>query len=198
MNLLLISEILPDLPVPDFGPAFQKHMESKRSAAHRAASLTAWNLLARGIMRLGRDTLPEVSFLERGKPVFAGSGLYFSLSHSKNLAAALISDGKCAVDLELRREEVRSRLLNRCLNDREIQAGCDFFEVWTKKECLAKLDGCGLGSHPRETDSLDEKYRGLFFCRDIRDAAGQEYALSALCTNGVEPEWIKLKTEELK
>lgn len=53
MNLLLISEIREGLTPPSFGGEFAAHIERKTNPAVRAASLTAWNLLAEGLRRMG-------------------------------------------------------------------------------------------------------------------------------------------------
>ena len=58
--------------------------------------------------------------------------------------------------------------------------GCDFFDVWTKKECIAKLDGRGMPAHPNRMDTLDACYENRFFTRCISDSQGNKYVLSAL------------------
>ena len=181
MSLLLYGGIRPIEAVPDFGPALCEHLRAKTNPAVHAASIAAWSLLAEGLRRLGMKALPEVRFDPSGKPCFANSSLHFSLSHSGNLAAVLISEEPCGVDIELVRPEVAEHLRERCLSDGERARGCDFFELWTKKECIAKLDGSGMRSHPSEIDTLDIRWNGRFFTTRVRDSAGQAYALSALC-----------------
>lgn len=181
MSLLLYGEIRPIEAIPDFGPALCEHLRAKTNPAVHAASIAAWSLLAGGLRRLGMKALPEVRFDPSGKPCFANIPLHFSLSHSAKLAAALISDAPCGVDSELVRPEVAERLRERCLSDGERARGCDFFELWTKKECIAKLDGSGMRSHPSEIDTLDPRWNSHFFTTRVRDSAGQAYALSALC-----------------
>lgn len=181
MSLLLYGEIRPIEAVPAFGPALCEHLRAKTNPTVHAASVAAWSLLAGGLRRLGLKTLPEVRFDPSGKPRFIDSPLHFSLSHSAKLAAVLISEESCGVDIELVRPEVAERLRERCLSDGERARGCDFFELWTKKECIAKLDGSGMRSHPSEIDTLDPRWNGHFFTTRVRDSAGQAYALSALC-----------------
>lgn len=183
MNLLLISEMNMSLTEPDFGPALRRHLEEKKHPGVYASSLTAWNLLALGMARLGSNILPEVEFEANGKPLFRNHPLHFSLSHSGNLAAALLSDAPCAVDVERIRPETAQRLRMHCLSPAELRAGCDFFECWTRKECLGKLHGSGISAHPAQTDSLNSEYAGFFHTQKIQDAAGREYALTALCMN---------------
>lgn len=181
MSLLLYGEIRPMETIPDFGAALHEHLRAKTNPAVHAASIAAWSLLAGGLRILGLEELPEVHFEPNGKPYFVNSSLYFSLSHSGRFAAALISEEPCGVDVEQVRPEVAERLRERCLSDGERARGCDFFELWTKKECIAKLDGSGMRSHPSEIETLDPRWNGHFFTTRVRDSAGQAYALSALC-----------------
>ncbi|MGN1006693.1 MAG: 4'-phosphopantetheinyl transferase family protein, partial [Aristaeellaceae bacterium] len=160
-----------------------------------AASIAAWSLLAGGLRRLGMKALPEVRFNPGGKPCFVNSPLHFSLSHSGRFAAALISEEPCGVDIELVRPEVAERLRGRCLSDGERARVCDFFEIWTEKECIAKLDGSGMRSHPSEIDTLDPRWNGRFYTTHVRDSSGQEYALSALCADTEALQIIKIDTE---
>ena len=167
MSLLLYGEIRPIEAVPDFGEALCEHLRAKTNPAVHAASIAAWSLLAGGLRILGLEELPEVHFEPNGKPYFVNSSLYFSLSHSGRFAAALISEEPCGVDVEQVRPEVAERLRERCLSDGERARGCDFFEIWTEKECIAKLDGSGMRSHPSEIDTLDPRWNGRFFTTRI-------------------------------
>lgn len=187
MNLLYWCEITENAPLPDFGDVLRSHIAQKSHPGVHASSLTAWNLLERALRQLGHARLPAVEFQPGGKPYFADSGLHFSISHSGRIAAALVSDGPCAVDVEAVRPNVEERLLVRCLSKQEIEAGCDFFEAWTKKECIGKLSGRGIPGHPAEINTLDTEYAGRFFLREIRDSQGNQYILTALCMNGYAP-----------
>ena len=195
MSLLLYGEIRPIETIPDFGTALHEHLRKKTNPAVRASSIAAWSLLAEGLRMLGLEVLPEVRFDPNGKPRFIDNPLCFSLSHSGKLASVLISDEPCGVDVEQLRPEVAARLRERCLSDAERARDCDFFEIWTKKECIAKLDGRGLPSHPSEIDTLDPRWSGRFFTTRILDSAGQEYALSALCADAEALQIIKIDTE---
>lgn len=190
MNLLLVREIRPDAELPDFGPEFLQHMAGKTHPEGRLASLNAWALLAESLKELG-EGLHSVSFTDTGKPYFTVSPLQFSLSHSGNLAAALIADSPCGVDIEQIRP-VSDKLLQRCMHPDEIAAGMDFFEAWTKKECLAKLDGSGMKSRPSESCTLEiQGWHTL----SLKDGAGNVYRLSAICACG---EGIHLEIPDMK
>ena len=181
MNLLLLAQVCASLPTPDFGGDFPAHLSKKRHPELRCASLTAWNLLACGLRMLNVPSLPEIAIAPRGKPCFLDSPLNFSLSHSGDFAAALLSDAPCSVDLERVRPEVAQRMRARCLNAQEQAEDMDFFECWTKKECIAKLDGRGMHAHPTDLNVLDPQYLHRFHCERIQDSAAREYVLSALC-----------------
>ncbi|MDO5323669.1 MAG: 4'-phosphopantetheinyl transferase superfamily protein, partial [Clostridia bacterium] len=197
MSLLLCGEIRPIETIPDFGAALHEHLRKKTNPAVHAASVAAWSLLADGLRMLGLEALPEVRFDPSGKPRFTDSPLHFSLSHSGRLAAVLISDAPCGVDVEQLRPEVAARLHERCLSDVERARSCDFFELWTKKECIAKLDGSGMRNHPSEINTLDACWNHRFFTTRICDSAGQEYVLSALCWDAETLTIIKNGTEAL-
>ena len=191
MSLLLYGGIRPIETIPDFGAALHEHLRAKSNPAVHAASVAAWSLLAEGLHMLGADVLPEVRFDPGGKPRFTDILLHFSLSHSGKLAAVLISEAPCGVDVEQLRPEVAARLRERCLSDAERARDCDFFELWTKKECIAKLDGSGMTAHPGNIDTLDTRWNHRFFTTRVCDDLGQEYALSALCGDIENPLIIK-------
>lgn len=180
MNLLLYGEIRHDLPSPEFGGAFSEHIKSKHDPGACAASLSAWHLLAGLLQALGIGKLPKLAFTETGKPYFTDSDLHFSLSHSGNIAAALLSSRPCGLDIELRREETARRLYARVLSPAEQDANADFFEIWTKKEAAGKLSGCGIGALPCNMD-LAPLARLNWIQTEIFDSAGQRYSLSAVC-----------------
>ena len=191
MNLLLVREFVPDIKIPDFGKAFLRHMEGKTNPSVHTASLNAWALLAEGLNRLGLP-LYEAEFTETGKPFFRDSDLHFSLSHSGQYAAVLIADSPCGVDIEEIRE-IKENLVQRCMHPEELASGMDFFEAWTKKECLAKLDGSGMRSRPNAVNSLE--YAG-WFSRRISDSVNLQYQLSAICDGreAIEPLFLNKNT----
>lgn len=198
MNLLLIAEITDGLSIPDFGSEFEKHIEAKHNPAVYNASCTAWRLLAIALKESGINKLPQVRFKETGKPFFANSPLHFSLSHSGSLAAVLLSDSPCAVDIEIIKQAVQDKLADRCMNEREKTSGCVFFECWTKKECLGKLNGKGLTARPADIDSLDPVYTDYFHMYPFTDSLDQNYQLCALCMNNKKIHIQKIGPEELR
>lgn len=92
---------------------------------------------------------------DTGKPHFTHpSAPHFSISHTGNFAAAVLSDSEIGLDIEaidVSREvlHIASRYFT---NDEqaELSHAADvnerFYELWTAKEARAKLDGRGLGA----------------------------------------------------
>lgn len=190
--MLLLAEIKDGLPMPNFGAEHLRHMSEKRHAGHRIASVSAWTLLEKALQRMNYCDMPIVTFSESGKPVFPKNELHFSLSHSGKLVAVLVSSENCAVDVEKIAPNAAEKLSTRCMHENEIAAGMDFFECWTKKECLAKLSGKGLSSRPSAIDLTQTPE--AFFCRRILDSSGEPYCLSAITHESIPVEllWIEL------
>ena len=174
MSALYVREIRTELEIPEFGVALREHISEKKNPAARASSISAWTLLYDVL----EDVHSEICFDADGKPYLA-NGPHFSLSHSASLAAVLISNQPCGVDIEKIDNNVGVKLAERCLCANE--QGRDFFECWTKKECLVKLDGRSLFAHPENIDTTE--YDEYSFTTRICDAAGQVYALSAICAD---------------
>lgn len=182
MNLLFWDEIHSGADLPDFGETFRTHMRSKRNPQAYTASLCAWNLLAKALYTTGIKKLPEVRFMDSGKPAFSDHFLHFSLSHSGNMSAVILSDSPCGVDIQQIRPEISEKLYHRVLSDTEQHENRDFFEVWTKKEALAKLTGKGLPAKPCAMD-ISAAASMQMLQEIITDAQGNKYHLTALSEN---------------
>ena len=124
-------------------------------------------------VRMMRPELSETGLgmqrTEKGKPfiVFAGSGqpvprLHVSVSHSGAYWACAVSDRPCGLDLQEVRPAAAERLAERFFSDRESayikEAGLmGFYELWTRREALAKYTGLGFfgmsGDRPELVDS---------------------------------------------
>lgn len=107
-----------------------------------AGSAFAWSLLTLAAREVwGLRALPETALNAAGKPVFpAQPELHFSISHTKGVVLAALSDAPVGADVERRREipeVVRRRLF-------EVPAGdLELFELWTLRESWFKLTGEG-------------------------------------------------------
>lgn len=116
-----------------------------------------------------RDDL-EILRTDDGKPYFSKVDLQFNISHSKGMAAIVIDNNKCGIDIEKIRE-TDFKIANRFFNDNEknyINQSVSieektkrFFEIWTGKEAYTKYLGCGLRLKMNSFDVLSKNISGL-------------------------------------
>ena len=97
----------------------------------------------------GIKTPLELFYDEKGKPHYNGKDgftLHFSLSHSGDYAACIISDVPCGVDIECIREKDITSLAKRVFSPAESKkiTAREFYETWTVKESVLKALGTGL------------------------------------------------------
>ncbi len=106
---------------------------------------------------------------EKGKPFIvcadsgkAVSGVHVSVSHSGGYWACVVSDRVCGLDLQEMRPAAAERLAERFFTLQEgryvKEAGLPgFYELWTRREALAKYTGLGFfgmsGERPELVDS---------------------------------------------
>ena len=104
---------------------------------------------------------PYLVYETTGKPV---SDLEFSISHSEKVWGCIVSDCTCGLDIQKIRPADHESLAERFFSQNESQyvksAGIrGFYEIWTRREALAKYTGLGFfgmsGSRPElvEPDS---------------------------------------------
>ena len=115
-------------------------------------SLSALLILAELLRKENIDTAALIlGRQESGKPHFKNSQIEFSLSHSHEYAAVVISDhSKVGIDIETAEilAEKAAKLAERFFSNAEkleFQAYPDsFLKLWTKKEAYAKMQGTPL------------------------------------------------------
>lgn len=84
---------------------------------------------------------------QSGKPVLLSGSqkLYISVSHSKGLQVTAISRFEVGVDIEKVRDIAFDDIAKRFFANEEVPADKkDFFEMWTKKEAVHKMNGSNL------------------------------------------------------
>ncbi|MFI3313133.1 MAG: 4'-phosphopantetheinyl transferase superfamily protein [Eubacteriales bacterium] len=118
---------------------------------------TAYALLERGWRDvMGCCPMPNMEKTGEGKPYFPGNPLYFSISHTKNLAVCAVGDSPLGVDVEQIRP-VKAGMYQKVLTLPEQRWLSDhpdgFFHLWTKKEAYVKYMGCGLQGAPQRVDT---------------------------------------------
>ena len=111
----------------------------------------------------GRD-LPLILTTDRGKPYFAESSLFFSISHTRNHAFCVLSENNVGMDAEELDRDINLKLAEKVLSPAEklqFDAAADqrkaLLTFWVLKEAAAKLSGEGLRGYPNHTDfSLED------------------------------------------
>lgn len=98
--------------------------------------------------------------------------IYFSLSHSEDFLALVISDREVGIDIEKIRE-AKANLIRRVCSENEIKKiyssenpDMAFTEIWTKKEAYLKALGTGID---RELSSIDTTSEDLSFTTEITE-----------------------------
>lgn len=166
--------------IPPLGEELQKHLNGYRNLEVRHASSSAWGLLYDVLKENGLET-GCVSFEKKGKPYFRQGGVFFSLSHSRGVCAAAVSDRPVGVDVEMLRESFRAGLVAKTLNEDEKNAfDGDFTRIWCRKESVAKLTGEGIVGYPREIDTLSASW---LFTEEKLEYRGNAYWLVAAVEN---------------
>lgn len=103
----------------------------------------------------------QVERTPSGKPYFADrKGLFFSLSHSEEYVACVLSDKEAGVDIQQEKKllsaTIRERILQKeeCLPPDNLTA---FFRLWASKEAFVKATGEGLKKDFRELCVNEQK-----------------------------------------
>ena len=119
------------------------------------------------------DVMPEILVTERGKPYFANSPWYFSISHSKNCVFCALSQKPVGIDAEELNRKIRLELAEKILSPMERQQydaaedkALALLTFWVLKEARAKYTGEGLKGYPNHTQFrlTDPRVRQLHNC----------------------------------
>jgi len=101
----------------------------------------------------GIDKIVEFDYLDMGKPILRDfPQIYFSLSHTKGVAACVVSDFEVGVDVQIIRP-VTDKAANRVLTEveyTEFKAAKNpdefFCKIWAVKESCMKKTGQGMAA----------------------------------------------------
>ena len=102
-----------------------------------------------------------LTYDEKGKPHIYDDSVYFSLSHSGDYVACIISDKPCGIDIE-RHSEKRdySKIARRICTDDElsmINNSVEFYSYWTLKESALKAVGLGLALDMKKVEFIPDR-----------------------------------------
>lgn len=114
----------------------------------------------------GKVSLENVDIIrtEKGKPYFCGlpegTAIEFSVSHTDDLWACLMSWGDMPVGVDIQKtgnynyDRIASRYYTEAEQEHVKKAGASgFFDIWVRKEAYAKYTGEGLGKYLRTVSS---------------------------------------------
>lgn len=146
-NHVKISELPPEL----LERVYQSLSPSRKARIDRITkdSVRTSSLAGEYCVRMLAGEGAVICCDEKGRPFLQGDSRFISITHSGDIAAAVISDVSVGIDCE-RMQEFNRRLIDRvCVDaEREFIAGGDeirrFFEVWTAKEAYFKKLGTGI------------------------------------------------------
>ncbi len=128
------------------------NIASRKDPESVKESLAALLLLGGSLLKNGIDASDLVlKRSAKGKPLFEGSELFFSISHSRGYAAAALSSS-CAVGVDIEcaviARDKACNIAKRFFSEDEIKLlngdPSKFREIWTKKEAYVKMRGITL------------------------------------------------------
>ena len=124
-------------------------------SGHEAGRL----LLGQMYREITGKPMPQILTASRGKPYFADSTLYFSISHTKRHAFCAVSEKNIGIDAEEKDRKIDLRLAEKILSPAEkarFDAAEDKYaallKLWVLKEAAGKLSGDGINGYPNHTD----------------------------------------------
>jgi 4'-phosphopantetheinyl transferase len=147
----------------------QKKLCSLHAPDDRCRGLAAGLLLAEALEKEG-ISYRDASFGEgiNGKPFLRGHDLFFSLTHTGELAVCVLSDCEVGADIEQlsrfdRADGARlDRIARRIMTEEEGRlwrkdpTGEALVHMWTKKESCAKYTGAGLACDLASIDTIHD------------------------------------------
>jgi len=162
--LYIFDEI--DLPDEEFFNSKLHLLSEQRSAKvkrlfsnlNKRASISVYLMLRLALLEIhGIDKAVLLEYEENGKPYLKNHpGIFFSLSHSQNIAACIVADKKVGLDIQKTRP-VKDNLAKRILTEDEyvifknsLSPDDYFCEVWTIKESFLKKTGDGISKELRD------------------------------------------------
>ena len=120
---------------------YQRLIRTRENKQNQA--MCAYGLLRFGLLkRYGIKQLPEIAIGEEGKPAFpAFPEIQFNLSHTNGAVACALHDHPVGLDLEEDREAAQTLLTHYGIPSREM-----FWEMWVRREAIAKCQGHGTAA----------------------------------------------------
>lgn len=118
-------------------------------------------------MDLKISTPVSLTYDEKGKPHIYVNGqdaIHFSLSHSGDYVACIVSESICGIDIEKHSDRPYEKILRRVCTESEsgfITNVNEFYNLWTLKEGVLKATGRGMSLDMRSF-AFDKEGDGSF------------------------------------
>ena len=117
----------------------------------------------------------KFSYNPHGKPYMENAGYHFSVSHSGNLIAFVLSDKAVGIDTEYIKK-LRLRVAERFFTSEEYNyilksenPENTFYRIWTAKESYLKMLGTGLSKSLNSFNVLSPELKNYFFTRQYEN-----------------------------
>ncbi len=133
----------------------QEKADKLRKKPDKKLSIAAGELVRKAVSEKFNISKNDIRFRvgENGKPYIKDVKIEFSISHSGDIAVCAISDKPVGIDIEKIRD-ININLVKRVFTPDEQQYVLEkwslskerFFEVWTRKEAYAKMNGKGVAT----------------------------------------------------
>lgn len=159
--------------INSLSPAARERLSQKREPHLYLSSISAYSLLT-------ENERADLDFTEGGTPFFKTLDASISISHSQNYACTAISESKNArVGIDVEEKSSTPRNSTRFLTHNEqkmLESGTAYLEIWTKKEALFKFLKNDSLPLPTIDSATPEKYGATLETRET-----DEYYLT-VCT----------------
>ncbi len=169
--------------IKTLSPAARERLCKKREPNLYLSSISAYSLLT-------ENERIDLDFTESGIPFFKTLDACISISHSQNYACVAISESKNArVGIDIEEKSATPRTSTRFLTPDEqkmLERGTPYLEIWTKKEALFKFLKNDSLPLPAIDSANSEQYGATMQTRET-----DEYFLTA-CTDKAQEDNIKL------
>lgn len=173
-------------------PSWRRKYTEKKTFSEQVNGTFSYLLLQRLISeQFGLSDSAPFTYGEQGKPYFAQTDLFFSLSHCKTAAAAAASKSEIGIDI-LDNRPVSEKIAFRICNEAELEKfdrsedKQEFLrQLWCKKESIVKRRGIGFTEGFKTADTEKEHCR-LF--------AKEKYILSVSAEQKAD---VEIETKEI-
>lgn len=132
------------LSVYDTSPDYRKEKFRLAKQSGDKLRILAGSFLLSYIAQKHSLSEHQISLSHLGKPYFKGANIFISLSHSKDICTAAVSDSPIGIDVE-KNVKHNLTLATRFFSEKEqrilngaFDKNLAFTEIWTKKEALFK------------------------------------------------------------